>query len=415
MIGLAQRREGLHRLLRHKSASLYRDFYQRSIGSIEETFPRTEQEWLSLPFLTKSEFVQRELADYTYVSAEEIDGIRISSGTLGVGLVPVPYTESIFDTTGDSHHPLGAMAMTLYYPGFLNEETSPPGESAKHGVVFGDPTRLAESAMLAAEAGIDALLGTPIQLIRLAPFLKTKYPIENIQRITVLSEPCSRNELVQLFAAYPGVSAIGFGYGAADVKSIASCRIQRAAAPSADIRYHGVPSCHLEVVNEAGAAVSVGEIGELVVTRFKGLGCPLVRYRMGDSVILRGHAEDVGPLFEIRGRVMEESVLIPGGKIFLVELERAIEEATGRSFDFQASVQSHSSGLPYLCVNLFTHDGVSPDAAAFAARLSDTLRINAQRSYTDGVKAGLYAPLECRSELFPQSSHRKFTRLSDLR
>lgn len=76
---------------------------------------------------------------------------------------------------------------------------------------------------------------------------------------------------------------------------------------------HGV----VEILDQAGQPVPVGEIGEVVVTGFMNRTMPLLRYRTGDTAAADGRKCDCGRPFPVLARIegrMDDVIVTPEGR-----------------------------------------------------------------------------------------------------
>lgn len=85
-----------------------------------------------------------------------------------------------------------------------------------------------------------------------------------------------------------------------------------------DFVYHPYPLYgHVELLNQDGSAVAVGERGRIITTTLDARGMPLVRYDTGDSAELVGHDQVGTPLFtNILARRGREGLIKADGQTF---------------------------------------------------------------------------------------------------
>lgn len=111
----------------------------------------------------------------------------------------------------------------------------------------------------------------------------------------------------------------------------------------------------VEVINfETGEYSKPGEIGEIVVTNLGRTSTPIIRYRVGDAVILMGEECECGdknPLIKLAGRAGQD-FKIGGGFISMDSIEEAISEfADDFSLNYQLVLEDVENKLEIaLCI-----------------------------------------------------------------
>ncbi len=363
----------------NRCSSFYRDLYQ---GLAQ---PITPEQWTQVPFLTKSDILRVPFMQRLFVPWEKVDTIALTSGTTGSGVCILPRRFSL-DLPSDFPYYKDHRLMTFYYYSYRIR--------AESKTISGDQTRYEASAQLAAQAGVDALHGSISQLIAFAPHAKRAGLISNIRALCSTGERISKLQLNTIRTLYPGAE-LRTVYGMQEV-SVAgySPLVPR---PDRPLAVKLVPHYYFEILTEEGLVADSGT-GELVVTSLEEDPFPLMRYRTGDKVSV---FEDRGErLLEPLSRVEEERVRIGGGEIVLDELERAITKTFGESVaDFECTVKETLDGETIrsgLDLTLFIKNNPPPWSSTDAAlKLATELQANQQRTYLDGIVAGLYTPITC--------------------
>ncbi|MEX3599169.1 phenylacetate--CoA ligase family protein [Kocuria carniphila] len=175
------------------------------------------------------------------------------------------------------------------------------------------PETVRECWELIEKRGIKYLHGYPSTFMYLARLLEDadfdtswRFKIRGVMPVSEQYGPEQRDVLQRLF---PNAKQAVF-YGLSE-KSVFAWLDD-------DFVYHPYPLYgHVELLNEDGTTVDVGERGRIVTTTLDGRGMPLVRYDTGDSAELIGHDEVGTPLFKnVLARRGREGLIKVDGKTF---------------------------------------------------------------------------------------------------
>ncbi len=188
------------------------------------------------------------------------------------------------------------------------------------------------------EFSVNALIGLPSFLLKLASYIKEKKLKLRINKIFYGGEYIT-DEMISYFKDV-------FGKG---------CLVRSAGYASADAGVIGYQCSHLEkgfhhlfkehqyleIINpDTLKPVKDDEIGEVVITPLFKKRMPLIRYRIGDLArwvnVKCGCASD-DPVFEIVGRC-DDRIHAGGAHIFVWDIQKAISLVKGLSFNFQIIV-----------------------------------------------------------------------------
>lgn len=396
----------LQKVIESPLSDFYRDFYRGTPIALGE-YPNTKQEWERVPTLTKADLMRVPLHKRLFVPMADIESIVTTSGTTGAGLLATPRLAQHLPP-GTPPPVGGSVVLSFHYFLHITQSLLAPGAR----IIAGDRLAPEQSATLAKAAGADALVGPVSVLLACAPAFTRAGVAGSIRHMLLVSERCTALQEELLRKHYPHATIVA-NYGMTETGIIALCPF---GAPGAPKIHHALPHYVVELVDEHGTAQHApGSVGEITITTLGPAACPLVRYRTGD--IGKRVATDNGQVaFEFVSRANEGSVRIPGGTIFLLELERALRTVLGEPADFEATVDevpAPGGPKPALVITLI---GSSPhDLGRTAAELAGALRVNGARTYHDGVVAGLYAPLFCKTEDAHASLGRKRRHLRDLR
>ncbi len=386
-------------------SSFYRNFYKGG-NPADPTFPASVAEWKQIPPVSKEDIIRVPWKERLYLPEDEIDAIRITSGTTGKGVLILP---RLWPRQSTVVRYWGEKVMTFYYHSYMHSMLHGPGQEHQQNIA-GDPTRLDESAELAARFGADALHGTAAQFVSFAPYLQTYMPLTAIRFLNVAMERASVLQQQELLRLYPA-AACTYGYGMQEAGMLAF---------TYDLKKPFTMQVLDDYYVEIDPAPEDAEgTGELLVTSSVPEAFPLVRYRTGDVVKLERQGERT--YIDIIGRVNERSIRIPGGEIFIAEIERVVGQVWGgKALEFECVVLekyvggSLQTGVELVC---YVQDATTtePEGKNSADTVAHLLRVNAQRTYADGVAKGLYAPLTCLIKSYASLNASKVRRMRDAR
>jgi phenylacetate-CoA ligase len=176
------------------------------------------------------------------------------------------------------------------------------------------------------QIGPKVFIGYPFSIFMLTQFADREgIPIEPIESIVAAGETLSQRRRELLEAAY-GCKVFDFYSHHENVVIITECK-------------HG--SKHLcedfaynEIVDEAGKDASEKGMGEIVGTGFYNYAMPLIRYRIGDTVMIDHENQDCGcgRKFKIINQIIgrqNDFIETPDGRYIGNVLEHAVDDAQG--------------------------------------------------------------------------------------
>jgi phenylacetate-coenzyme A ligase PaaK-like adenylate-forming protein len=381
--------ETFERVLKSERSAFYRDFYARR-GY--DAHPRTPQQWAAVPTLSKADIIAVPVMERLFLTLRDIDTIRLTSGTTGTGILIMPRQFASKSLPALNRMPAKRVLSFYYHTAAL---------AARHEaqILSGDRMDMRASAHLAAAADIDGLAGPASVVLAFAEHLDAAHRA----RIILVRSDSERTSAPQeelLRRHYPNARLMSY-YASQDAGEVALTPPD-AARPSL---MRVVPDWFAEVFDESGAPT---QDGELVLTSVADVPFPLVRYRTGDRVRVEGE------LIELMGRAAEERVRIPGGTVFIEEIERAIARVVGPVGDFESTVSERlEGGVVRTGLELVLY-AADPHTVVDSDLLAQELRVSPERTWKEGVSAGLYTSIVCRCEvLSPSGTKRK--RLRDQR
>jgi phenylacetate-coenzyme A ligase PaaK-like adenylate-forming protein len=398
----------LQALYERAVSSPYSNFYRERLTG---QAPATYAEWQMLPLLTKSDIARVPFYERIFIPWEEVDLVRLTSGTSASGVLAVPRARM-------SYTPAEARLMPVdRYMGFLlphriYDNYTRPGAS----FVGGDPARLAHSARLAARMEIEGIGALPSTLIAFAEELQNVYDIRRIKHLCFNGERCTSLQRSALARLYPGASSMVSSYGSSETQGL--CAVTTA-YPGHEDALLGHPLVHYEIIDDNAAVIHGAGEGELVVSLlYEKAAFPLLRYRTGDRVLMMEQSDE-RTVFSVRGRAVLDRVRFAGGILLAAELERAIGAVSkGAVADFEATVTEESPDNPRIRLSIalivppLYRETLGRDVAA---QIENELRVSEDRTYADAVMRGICAPLTCTVEDLNYRLGYKRHRLRDAR
>ncbi|MBX4192245.1 hypothetical protein KW798_02040 [Candidatus Parcubacteria bacterium] len=393
-------RDAYQRAIHNEYSSFYRTLYG---AEVPPEFPQTEEEWNSIPFVTKKDILATPMEQRIFVPAQKIDSIRCTSGTSGTGILCMPRS---YPTPLGAYR--GSRILSFYFYHHITKS-----RAGGRFVIAGDQGDLETSAKIAAEAHVDSIQAAPSVLIALAEHLSKHMQLVNIRQLLMGNERMTELQMQALKRLYPSAE-LTLVYTSTDSQGPV------AVTPPTPVPGHPralepLEDMYVECIDEQGSPLKThGSEGELLLTTLiHDDVMPLVRYRIGDRARLIVHNNK--HYFEILSRAQEDGVRIGRGELYYHELERAVLRVVPGALDFEAvvtEVEDKVRPLPKLSITIFTHDSISADTGE---KLAHAIRVSQQKTYAHGVAEGLYAPLVCEAVPPSLTPNRKRRHLIDKR
>lgn len=400
------------RALESEYSSFYRDFYA---GKIPHNGGGSEKEWLSVPCLTKSDILKVPYNERIFTPLHDVDMIRYTSGTSGRGVLCLPLsTQSPLSI--EMRRLQGKNIVTFFHHHHVHTRSFEGSKNAPARIIAGDTVQLAATAKITMQIEADSLHGPTSVILSFTPYIREYSP--NIRYIRLTSERTTMLQLRALQAAYPNAE-ISWAYASAEGAG------SSAVSPTTKIPKHPfalepLSDFYIEIVNERAAPIVEDAEGEIILTTLDASHAfPLIRYRTGDRArVIRYNGDHL--IFKVLGRAEEEMVRIGGGEIHLAEIEQAVYRAMGdRVVDFEAEVTDEikeGRPVPKLVIKLMKdNNSKDRDVGECACIIAESLKVNQDKSYADGVRKGMYAPLSCTLVDLENIQGRKRRHLADRR
>lgn len=380
------------------SCGFYRELYGFRADGILTAIHAENLSWSEVPFLTRADIVRVPLRERTFIPWRDVAAIRPTSGTSGRGIMCMARTMSIdremaFERAVRAR---GATRIaTMSGAQFLYAATT---LRARQSIVI-DPGDPATSATLIDAFAPDMLAGTCHALLALVPFIGPR-AIEGIRTIALFGEWSSERQREELRRRVPRAT-VEMEYASIESQGSVAWTCSAAARGMENTMHPIGGAVHVEIVDpDTGAVIrEEGAAGEIVVTTLAQVPFPLIRYKTGDIgsiVSLACTCGETSPSLRVDGRLEFDRIRIEGGEVQLTAIDVALVATTVSRFtEFQVAVRDRlESGrvIPQLVLRL-PATALSEWSEQDSRLFSSSLRVAPERTYAQGVDAGLYAPL----------------------
>ncbi|MEK7628874.1 MAG: hypothetical protein AAB421_05705 [Patescibacteria group bacterium] len=391
--------------LGNEFSAFYRTWYKEQEITPTSSFPRTLQEWRTLPFLTKEKLVATPFLERLFVPWEKAHSIRTSSGTSGRGVVLIPRN---FHVDRSYLKEKFTRILSFYYPHFGMDEACEPFKLGHIGAIQKMPEATARMSSL---FKIDALAGPCSPILAFAPYLLKVYSGANIRYIHLWGEKPADVQFQEMATKFPNAeitweysnieSGGRSGYACAHLESLRDDRVH----PYTDKFYWELIDPETSEVIE-----DLDRDGEIVLTTlWGGNAIPAIRYRTGD--LARRVAKTCAcvseeTVYQMLGRVAYDRAFIPGGEVKSEELERILAPfAAEIEGNFELHIFKKSDTKPQIV--LYVHPRTRGlDLQGLARHLIRNMRIGTNRFLSDSINSSLISSVTCE----PMPDHDKKVR-----
>lgn len=390
-------------LLAQAFESEHSSFYRDKYGVVGGQVVDGHLPWTALPYLTRQEIQQTSFQKRLFVPQSSIDILRVTSGTSGAGLIVVPRMGHERDTRSALYD---SYMQTLNPTRLATFSGAQPVYAALFRHNFGfdsiqlDLADMRISSALASAYRPDMLAGFVYALTTLAPQLSQDVTDE-VRVIQLFGEWCSSLQWQMLSTQFPNAMRVS-EYASVETQSNVAVPCKHI-IEQGERAMHPIPEwAHVEIVDPDTGEIQTepGERGELVVTILRPVAFPLIRYKTGDVARIVRRECPCGaktPVISVEGRLHIDRLRVSGGEINLAEADRAIAilpGITGGDFELRYEEAEGANGqiLPRVTAAL-EWDEAQISGEELAMGLAEEMRVSPRRTYADGVRDGLYAPL----------------------
>ncbi len=391
---------------------LYRTLYEPVHATMAPDFPRNEQDWQTLPFLTKELLVGTPFFERLFVPWNQAHSVRVSSGTSGRGVVLIPRN---FHIDRSYFKEKFTKMLCFYVPHFGMDEACEPLGLGHLGAI---PDNLSATARMATLFNIDAFAGACSPILTFLPHLSATYDTARIRYIHLWGERPSAVQFQELKQycphaevswEYSNIESGGqSGRSCPELETLEDDRVH----PLTD-RYYW------ELIDpETGAIITDIDVeGEIVLTTlWDGNAIPAIRYRTGDLAkrVKKTCSCKTAEVFQILGRVQYDRAVIPGGELKSEELERVLLPFSSMIHsNFELHISYTADLLPTLTLQVSVRNGDVHALENIITAVSKHLRIGPTRTLADSVSEGLVHPLVCKVRALDSTRKiRRIVRLS---
>lgn len=392
--------------LRFALENPYSAFYrERAVGLYDGS------DLAAFPFLTREDIARTPLSLRTFVPPQMVAFIRATSGTTGRGVVAIPMAEEAALMAHRAslgfrggHQDPGRYFGSYFMPedDFALMTFTPMGPVVEtylavacgHRSVMGDFRDPERTVALARALGIDSLMAFAPIARSLAPAFARAGVSERIRLLVMVGERLQEAHRAELRAAYPNARIVSL-YASTESQAAIGCTCERRETDEPN-ELHLLATFLPELIDPDTAepvGLTPGARGELVITSMTPLPFPLIRFRTGDYVEVRGTGlcacGSSAPRVEVLGRAQFDRVKVPYGGITVAALEEATSVLPMRVVDFSACFDQRTepSGLS---MTIFSDDALPADART---TIAGALSVSADRTYADLINEGLMRPI----------------------
>lgn len=356
--------------------------------------------WREVPLISKEDILSLPFESRSLSPIRESDWIGASSGTSGTPPLFLPrshvkgfeyrwssgYGRSLLSSIGPPHR------QEIFF-----EEH---GEEPR--VVCLDPKRIEGSVRLAKAAGVDSMFVFPFLIAQVGEAMGQIGTCSNIRFIELGGEVPTLALLQYIEKTFPNARISG-QYGAADIEaSPIAYTCQPMTTQNVDALYHAWGDVYFELIDPDTTTPqrwAHGSEGELVVSASAEgpYAFPLLRYRLGDLVRVGAPCEAHGEwTFTILGRAQLDTLKIVGGILRADEITRVLKKHKDITdvFELHHFLRQTAAG-PKSEFRLDIEPRGSVDLSALALDLAREIRVAPSFALADGIRQGLYLPLQC--------------------
>jgi phenylacetate-coenzyme A ligase PaaK-like adenylate-forming protein len=390
----------LKNVLESSHSNFYRNHY---FGKDETKFFWNENiNWEQVPFLERKHIEHVPLFKRVYLPANDIAAIRITSGTSGARVVPIPWFER--NATDPPHFKmlfgdLDIKRLATFSGAFFSYEKAFRDQKGINTISL-DLSDLLVSTQLAETHKPDIIGGFTYAISALSEKLSEETRA-HVAALFIFGEWCSKVQWKIFQKQFPHALLLS-EYSSIESQTpigVSCHEIVRSKRRHVHPLYEYV---YVEIIdpNSGQVLTKRGETGEIVITVLRPVALPLIRYKTGDSAtIISNHCSCKleSPILAINGRLQMDRLRILGGEINIKEVDRVLsllsQYLTSGNFELRYMELSENNIIkPQLTVRLlWDSKNISKDD--LVGRIETNLRVNPKKTYREGVLGGEYLPI----------------------
>jgi phenylacetate-coenzyme A ligase PaaK-like adenylate-forming protein len=403
MLSFYDRKKLLKHCLHNNVSSFYRDLYSNKFPKREIKISN-ENDWKKIPILTKSDLIEHPLAARSFLPLSKLDHVRASSGTSGKPPLFTPRTHVRGMDYRLKYHDFKKPFLAYSVPMMPHwHESVQEDIGLTPRVISYDPRFPKASIKLATLAGVDAASLFLYHIKAAGKEMKKTGLNKNIRFLEVTGEICSRTMYENMKETFQNAKILQ-SYGASEVEDVhigIPCKPMDGSEPLSV--YHPKYTHFLEILSPNGEEIkpTVGAEGDLVITAYPGepSAFPLIRFKIGDTIrVTENNCTHESWSFTVLGRTELDFIKVDGGILRIDEIQRVLylfRNAVSDEFELHKFEKKTLYG-PKIFVELHINPTKSLEMGDFAQKLSDRIRIGPTKTFSDGVKKGVFLPLECK-------------------
>lgn len=371
-----------HFVAAHESplSHFYKTFYAEQKFTVPEPFPKSINEWRTLPLLTKERLVREPFFDRLFVPFEQAHSIRTSSGTSGRGIVLIPRN---FHVDRSYFKDKFTKMLCFYFPHFGMDEACEPFGLGHLGAL---PNDLPTTARMAKQFGIDAIAGAISPILTAVPhFKEAGLDLAAIRYLHLWGERPSKVQFDETDHVFPNAE-ITWEYSNIEAGG-QSARACPGLAALRDDRVHPLTDRYFWELIDPNTGTVIDELereGEIVLTTlWHGNAIPVMRYRTGDLAVRVEKTCDCSAteVYQILGRVQYDRAVIPGGELKSSELERVLEPyAQALDNNFELHLFEKNGSPPRLVLYVSRKKEGVPSEHELRSHVLTAMRVGAQHT-----------------------------------
>jgi len=313
-------------VIHSKSSDFYRKQYKVLSPSILGI--SSYDGFRNLPFLTKKTITDTSVYKRLYAPEDDIIIFTATSGTTGAPLVNARYW---FDhpRVNEMVKKYGVKkAMLLLNPSAGMFSGTIYTSREKLTLCVGDVNMLQIAAQIIKEVEVNAIITTSTIIYHLNKELtKINFDKSKIKYLSIGAELTTRQYFDYIQAEFPS-AYITYAFGATENSGALGYQCAKIIATGEPNIYHFKKEIFVEILDEEGRPVKMGEMGEIVITSLEKKAFPLIRYRTGDyaSEIKEKCACGNERTFRLEGRANHDVLRVNGATLMTRLIENSLDD-----------------------------------------------------------------------------------------
>lgn len=378
----------LKKLVRRVAQSPYSNFYRKNFETSGFNISDLKEpaDWIKVPILERRELEETSPEKRLFVPMRNVWMIRTSSGTTS-GKPVILFRSNYRDPKILKQFGVDSFMSLAPY----NRSYHLPSAFANTGItaISGDIHDMPRTAKMAADLGVDSILGSPSILLIFNRYLQNAAPALKIRLILIEGEYPTKNQWKDLQILFPEAKI-------ASLYSLAESGSNDSGFPCTEtVKHHN--RMHLDTKNFFLEIIN----GEIIMTTLFAGPMPLLRYKTGDAGNFLNEQCACGnslPLFTVTGRFNGDILRIRGGELRVDEVEKSLEYIFGHKLiAFKLHVFEKQNGNYSLSLEVAVKSGTKTIDATqrryLGKKIPEKIQFTPNLTLADAIKNGLIGPL----------------------